>query len=96
MHGLLWKVVLRIRYTHFKITKCYGHYSNRKHFWDVMVEDNLLEDPILIMGGDLNLVVSTREVWGANPGMDPLLGYLSHIFQESKLIDVMPNPFFPT
>ena len=45
-----------------KVVNCYGPYSNRKDFWNQRREDGLLLDPTVIIGGDLNLTLSSREI----------------------------------
>ena len=44
------------------ILNIYGPYSNRKLFWDQLVDSGLLLDLSLILAGDLNFTTSLSEV----------------------------------
>jgi hypothetical protein len=37
-----------------KLLNCYGPYFDREGFWEVVKKDGLINEPNLIMGGDLN------------------------------------------
>jgi hypothetical protein len=79
-----------------KLVNCYGPYGNRHDFWDRVKKDGILKEHNLILGGDLNFTISTREVWGSSPRIDPMASYFNQLFQEEGLIDVEPVKFLPT
>ena len=55
----------------------YGSYLDIKVFLQNAVENGLLEAPSLILGGNLNLILLAREVWGTNYRLDPLVGWFN-------------------
>jgi hypothetical protein len=65
-----------------KLLNCYGPYSERQAFWETVKEEGLFNESNLVMGGDLNLTTSCREVWGDSARVDPLQLYFSQLFQE--------------
>lgn len=79
----------------FKILNCYDPYSKRQMFWDEVVESSLF-DPLVIIGKDINLVLSTKEIWGSSVRLDPMSGYFINLFNSSNLLDIVPCPLFPT
>ena len=52
-------------------------------------------DSILILGGYLNLTLSTTESWGSGVLVDPLGEYYRIIFDEAKCIDLMLGVLTP-
>jgi hypothetical protein len=56
----------------------------------------MLGDKDLIIGGDLNLMTSAREVWGSRSRIDLLSDYFKVLFQSSSLVDVEPVSISPT
>jgi hypothetical protein len=73
-----------------KLVNCYGPYGDIQLFWDFVKMDGLLKDHDLLLGGDLNFTLSTREVWGTSSRIDPLETYFNQLLQEEGLIDVEP------
>ena len=50
----------------------------------------------VIMAGDLNFMISAREVWGQNSKLDSLALFLINLFQEACLVDVEQVSMGPT
>ena len=50
----------------------------------------------LILGGDLNLTMSSSKVWGKNNRADSLGPYFRHMFEQKGLVDVAPIKIIPT
>jgi hypothetical protein len=50
----------------------------------------------IIVGGDLNFTLSTREVWGIHARSDPLSDFFTSHIQSSGLVDVQPTKLTPT
>ena len=88
--GILLEGHLRELDQRFTIANCYGPYADRHKFWSEMEDSGLLKDLLLILGGDLNLTLSDREVWGHHSWLDHLSDWFKHIFQEANLINVLP------
>jgi len=61
--------------TSFKLLNYYGPYNNREAFWEKLFESGILHEENLILGGDLNLTLSTQEVWGTSARMDQKDGF---------------------
>jgi hypothetical protein len=62
--GILLDGFAKVLNKNLKLVNCYGPYGNRQLFWDNLKLDGILKEPDLILGGDLNFIVSAREVWG--------------------------------
>jgi endonuclease/exonuclease/phosphatase family metal-dependent hydrolase len=71
-------------------------FSDRKLFWDKVASRGMLEHKNLIVAGDLNFTVSVGEVWGASTQLDQLAGYFKELFQDNRLVDVIPDVLVPT
>jgi hypothetical protein len=74
----------------------YGLCLERKRFWNNVADSRLLLHKNLIIAGDLNLTVSTGEVWGGSAQAGPLAGFFKAFFQNNKLIDIQPEKVVPT
>ena len=55
-------------------------YNDRKEFWERVEEFGALDLPDVIIGGDLNLTLSTNEIWGKNMRGDAIGHSFRHIF----------------
>ena len=75
---------------------CYASYRGRQLFWNEVLDSGILEDPSLILGGDLNLVRASREVWGTHFRLNPLTGWFNQLLLEAKLINTLPTLLMPT
>jgi hypothetical protein len=49
----------------------------------------------MILGGDLNLTTSRKEVWGAHVRTHPSQLYFNQLFQVEELVDVEPLKVLP-
>lgn len=59
---ILLEGTLKVLNLTIKLFNCYGSYTDRKAFWEVVVEKGFLMDVGIIIGGDLNLVMSKRDI----------------------------------
>jgi hypothetical protein len=66
----------------------YGLCMECKRFWNHLVDSGLLTIKNLVVAGDLNLTVSTEEVWGRSSNSGSLPGFFRAFFQAHRLIDV--------
>lgn len=55
-----------------KIFIVYNPYFDKQLFWDGLLSFGILNDPSLILEGDLNLTVLVNEVWGQRAKSNPL------------------------
>ena len=49
-----------------------------------------------IIGGDLNLTISLRKIWGEHAKQYTLRDLFFHMFEENILIDLEPTKLIPT
>ena len=74
----------------------YGSCSEKKKFWNSVADNGLLSLKNLIIAGDLNLTVSTGEIWGGSAQEGPLAGFFKTFFQSKQLIDIQLEKIVPT
>jgi len=74
----------------------YGPYGGRKTFWEGIGDSSILKGENVIIGGDINLTLNKREIWGEIARKDTLIYFFSHFFEAHKLIDVELVKLFPT
>ena len=55
-----------------------------------------LDLPDVIIGGDFNLTLSNKEIWGKNVRGDALRPFFNHLFNHKGLIDLAPLKLVPT
>jgi endonuclease/exonuclease/phosphatase family metal-dependent hydrolase len=65
-------------------------------YWEELKRIGLFDEENLILGGDLNFTISSREVWGDVARVDPLQHYFSHLVQYGDLVDVELVKILPT
>jgi len=78
-----------------KLLNVYGPYRDRISFWNRLAGCGLLNDPNLILAGDLNLTLSHSEVWGTDI-RDPLADHFTSLFTDAGLVDMKPLDTGPT
>ena len=75
-----------------KILNLYGPYSDRRYFWEQLKLEGFLNYPYLLVGGDLNLVTSSREVCRKSSHLDVLGPFFKSLLEEVGLVDVESLP----
>jgi endonuclease/exonuclease/phosphatase family metal-dependent hydrolase len=50
----------------------------------------------LILVGDLNLTLSSGEIWGGASSLGTLASFFTNYFHRNKLIDIVPGKLVPT
>ena len=60
--GILLKAQVRGSPQVFTLLNCYGPYTNREQFWNLVDRGGLLNQPNLILAGDLNLTLNCSEI----------------------------------
>lgn len=73
----------------------YGSYHDREVFWEHIDNYEVLKGDNIILGGILNLTVSSTKIWGSHH-VDPLVEYFNQLFKESSLTDICLVPISPT
>jgi hypothetical protein len=51
----------------FKVINLYRPYSERISFWDSLAHSGVFLGDNVVLGGDLNFTVSSKEIWGGKP-----------------------------
>jgi hypothetical protein len=74
----------------------YGPCSNKPRFWKDLAESGVLSLPNLILGGDLNIILSEDEHWGGPclPGYS--VAFFRELFASFNLFDILPPSLVPT
>jgi exonuclease III len=80
----------------FSVVNIYGPYADRTSFWEDLVTTGFFRDPFLVVGGDLNITLSLREVWGAHPRADRKRLFFQAFFEKANLVDIEPVKLSPT
>jgi hypothetical protein len=75
----------------FNICNVYGTYTNRCFIWDLLSNSNVLKCSNLILGGDLNFILSLAEVWGQNLRQDPFESYFHQWMEKHGVFDKDPK-----
>ena len=74
----------------FSLYNVYGPYHNKRKFWEFFFSSGLLEPQNMILGGDMNLSLSEREVWGSSMRMYSLSNFFLALFKSKGLLYVHP------
>ena len=59
----------------FAVCDVYGPYLNRIPLWDSLLNNPLLRGDSVILGGDLNFSIGTKESWGPQVNPNPLSNF---------------------
>lgn len=80
----------------FSFLNVYGPFHDRRPFWEDLLSDDVMDSQNMIIGGDFNLTLSEREIWGILARHDALRNFFSSLFQSEGLVDVIPCKLEPT
>jgi hypothetical protein len=94
--GILLEGVIREGNRPVKILNCYGPYDERKYFWEHVAKSGILDERKLIIVGDLNFTISSREVWGKHARLDPLARFFHGLFMNHGFVDIESISLSPT
>jgi len=82
--------------TNMLILNIYGPYQGRVHLWNNLCSKSLMDNPNLMIGGDLNFSLGIIETWGPYAREDPLSNFFIKIIREKKLLDINLLKLRPT
>ena len=74
----------------------YGPCVDWRSFWERLDHLGLLEVKDLIIVGDLNLMTSSKDIWGEKEKADPLSNFFKQLFSKNTLVDLEPVEVLPT
>ena len=66
----------------FTFLNVYGPFYDRKIFWEKFSLVGAMNQSNVILGGDLNLTLATRAVWGENSKQYALASFFMNLFQK--------------
>eukprot|EP00253_Pinus_taeda_P014508 PITA_14508 len=78
------------------IVNVYGPCQSRVSFWDDLLSKSVMNNPMMILGGDLNFSLGRNEAWGPSAREDPFAEFFLNLFSENNLIDPAPVKLKPT
>jgi hypothetical protein len=82
--------------TSLTLLNTYGPCLERRLFWEKLDRLGLLAIKDLIIAGDLNLTLSSKEIWGDKAKTDPLATFFTSLFTKNALVDLEPAELLPT
>jgi hypothetical protein len=80
----------------FTVVNIYGPYAERPPFSEELFGAGVFNNPMIVIGGDLNFTLSLREVWGPCPREDRQRGFFQDFMESHRLVDVEPAKLAPT
>eukprot|EP00253_Pinus_taeda_P011881 PITA_11881 len=78
------------------IVNVYGPCQSRDSFWDELMSKSVMNNPMMILGGDLNFSLGRNEAWGPSAREDPFAEFFHNLISENNLIDPAPVKLKPT
>jgi hypothetical protein len=82
--------------TSLTLLNTYGPCLDRRLFWEKLDSLGLLAIKDIIIAGDLNFTLSTKEIWGDRAKKDPLATFISSLLTKNALVDLEPAEHLPT
>jgi len=68
----------------------------RKQFWERLEMYGILSLRNLVLAGDLNLTLSSGDIWGGSTTLGTLASFFTDYFHKNKMIDIVPGTLVPT
>eukprot|EP00253_Pinus_taeda_P022843 PITA_22843 len=78
------------------IVNVYGPCQSRDSFWEELMSKTVMNNPMMILGGDLNFSLGRNEAWGPSTREDPFAEFFHDLISENNLIDPAPVKLKPT
>jgi len=66
-----------------------------KYFNEDMLQNPLIRDGGVIIGGDFNFTLKAIEIWGLGAQLDPLSDLLINLLERADIVDVRPIKITP-
>ena len=66
----------------FSLINVYSPFYERKTYWEKIKAEGVLNQPNVILGGDLNLTLTAGESWGEKARQDSLALYFQFFFEK--------------
>jgi hypothetical protein len=82
--------------TSLTLPNTYGPCMDCRPFWEKLDRLGLLAIKDLIIAGDLNLTLSSKEIWGDRAKLDPLADFFKSLFSKNALVDLESVELLPT
>jgi hypothetical protein len=82
--------------TSLTLLNTYGPCLDHRHFWEKLDCLGLLAIKDIIIAGALNLMLSSKEIWGDRAKMDPLAIFFKSLFTKNALVDLESTELLPT
>ena len=67
----------------------FGPYEDKHAFWNNLLKLQCFQEGRVILGGDLNLTLNTKDVWGSKARDDKLAKIFNFHFELVGLMDTM-------
>jgi hypothetical protein len=94
--GILIKLVTKELGFDLKLLNVYGPYSDRRTYWDNLVESRVFRGNNVIVKGGSKLDFAFEIYLGEATKKDPLGYFFSHLFGTDHLFDIEPIKLVPT
>lgn len=79
-----------------RIINIYGPCHNREAYWNWILNSHILQQDMIILGGDLNFSIGYAESWGHNAQRETLSDFFKNILEDHNLIDIPSAKIQPT
>jgi len=94
--GILLTGICLARKRDISILNVYSSCVERKEIWDQLEDSGFLALKNLIIAGDLNLTLSSGDIWGGFTSLGSLPRYFKDFSQNNNLIGIVPRKVVST
>lgn len=79
-----------------RIVNVYAPCNQRELFWQRLLHLSLMNEDLVVIGGDLNLSLGYRESWGSTAQIDSISDYMTSLLEQTYFVDVPMHKLLPT